>query len=121
MSKVLGLDLNSELVILSACNTSGKGDKSGAGEGFVGLTRSFMYAGTRSILVTHWSVESEAARDLMVATFKNIQKEARPEALKNAKLKMKGSIRDNKGVPSGKLSLSHPFFWAPFVLVGEGL
>lgn len=61
--KVLGLDLNAELVIFSACNTSGKGDKAGAGEGFVGLTRSFMYAGTRSILVTHWSVESEAARE----------------------------------------------------------
>jgi CHAT domain-containing protein/tetratricopeptide (TPR) repeat protein len=120
MSKVLGLDLNSELVILSACNTTGKGDKAGAGEGFVGLTRSFMYAGTRSILVTHWSVESQAARDLMVSSFKNMQKETRPEALRKAKLTMKNSVRGDKDVPGGKLSLSHPFFWAPFVLVGEG-
>jgi CHAT domain-containing protein/Tfp pilus assembly protein PilF len=120
MSKVLGLDLNAELVILSACNTTGKGDKAGQGEGFVGLTRSFMYAGTRSILVTHWSVESQAARDLMVSSLKNMQKETRPEALREAKLQMKGSVRSDKEVPGGKLSLSHPFFWAPFVLVGEG-
>ena len=117
MSEVLGLDLNAELIILSACNTSGKGDKSGSGEGFVGLTRSFMYAGGKSLLVTHWSVESEAAKDLMVETFKNMKKEAKPEALRDAKLSMKKSIRQ-KG--QEKLSLSHPFFWAPFVLVGEG-
>jgi hypothetical protein len=93
MSEVLGLDLNSELIILSACNTSGRGDKTGSGEGFVGLTRSFMYAGGKSLLVTHWSVESEAARDLMVGTFKNVNKEARPEALRKAKLTMKNSTR----------------------------
>jgi len=120
MSEVLGLDLNAELIILSACNTTGKGDKAGIGEGFAGLTRSFMYAGTRSILVTHWSVESRAARDLMVDSFKAMQKEPRPEALKKAKLKMKESIRDDKDVPGAKLSLAHPFFWAPFVIVGEG-
>jgi CHAT domain-containing protein/tetratricopeptide (TPR) repeat protein len=117
MSEVLGLDLNSELIILSACNTSGRGDKTGSGEGFVGLTRSFMYAGSKSLLVTHWSVESEAARDLMVGTFKNMNKEAKPEALRKAKLSMKNSTRQKGGE---KLSLSHPFFWAPFVLVGEG-
>lgn len=120
MSKVLGLDLNAELVILSACNTSGKGEKAGEGEGFVGLTRSFMYAGTRSLLVTHWSVESRAARDLMVRTFQNKAEEAGPEALRSAKLAMKASARDDTGVPGGTLSLAHPFFWAPFVIVGEG-
>jgi CHAT domain-containing protein len=117
MSEVLGLDLNAELIILSACNTSGKGEESGSGEGFAGLTRSFMYAGTKSILVTHWSVESKAARDLMVETFKNMNGEAKPEALRKAKLAMKGSMREAGKV---KFSLSHPYFWAPFVLVGEG-
>jgi CHAT domain-containing protein len=116
MSEVLGLDLNTEMVILSACNTSGKGDKAGSGEGFAGLTRSFMYAGTRSILVTHWSVESQAARDLMVGAFRDMQKEAKPDALRDAKLKMKSSTRQ---LGKEKFSLSHPFFWAPFVLVGE--
>lgn len=58
MSEVLGLDLNAEIVALSACNTYGQGEKAGNGEGFVGLTHSFMFAGTRSLLVTHWKVES---------------------------------------------------------------
>jgi CHAT domain-containing protein len=117
MSEVLGLDMNAEMVILSACNTSGRGDKAGRGEGFAGLTRSFMYAGTKSILVTHWSVDSEAAKDLMVEMFRNMKRQPRPEALREAKLKMKASVRDIDGI---KVSLSHPFFWAPFVLVGEG-
>jgi tetratricopeptide (TPR) repeat protein len=118
MSEVLGLDLNSELIILSACNTSGRGDKTGSGEGFVGLTRSFMYAGGKSLLVTHWSVESEAARDLMVNTMRLMRGKTKPDALREAKLSMKKSIMQ-KG--NEKLSLSHPFFWAPFVLVGEAI
>jgi tetratricopeptide (TPR) repeat protein len=117
MSEVLGLDLNSELIILSACNTSGRGDKAGSGEGFVGLTRSFMYAGGKSLLVTHWSVESESARDLMVNTMRLMKNNTKPESLRESKLNMKKSIRQ-KG--QEKLSLSPPFFWAPFVLVGEG-
>jgi len=120
MSEVLGLDINSELVILSACNTYGRGEKAGRGEGFAGLTRSFMYAGTRSLLVTHWSVESQAARDLMVETFKKMKKEASSKALREAKLEMRKSFRHLGEKTGRKLSLSHPFFWAPFVLVGEG-
>ena len=120
MSEVLGLDLNAELTILSACNTAGRGEHAGRGEGFAGLTRSFMYAGTRSLLVTHWSVESQAARDLMVGMFRAKKKLATPKALRKAKLKLKKSTRPLEGAPSGKLSLAHPFFWAPFVLVGEG-
>lgn len=122
MNEVLSLDLNAELVVLSACNTYGDGDKAGSGEGFAGLSRSFMYAGAHSLLITHWSVESEAARDLMVATFERMKGEGAKTgatALMEAKLAMKGSVRKLKeeGVD---LSLSHPFFWAPFVIVGEG-
>ena len=121
MGEVLGLDLNAELIILSACNTYGKGEKAGRGEGFAGLTRSFMYAGTKSLLITHWSVESKAARDLMVDMFRLKRKQTTPEALRQAKIKMKNSTRPYGDDPSGKLSLAHPFFWAPFVLVGEGI
>ncbi|MBW1693616.1 MAG: CHAT domain-containing protein [Deltaproteobacteria bacterium] len=117
MSEVLGLDLNAEMIILSACNTYGKGVKAGSGEGFAGLTRSFMYAGSKALLVTHWSVESQAARDLMIKTFKQMKKERSPSALRTAKLAMKSQTRTFEGKT---LSLSHPFFWAPFVLVGEG-
>ncbi len=118
MSEVLGLDLNAELVILSACNTSGRGDKAGKGEGFAGLTRSFMYAGARSLLVTHWSVESQAATDLMVGTFQNLDGKSKAQALRAAKLKMKDSFRALPGKEK-RLSLAHPFYWAPYVLVGD--
>jgi CHAT domain-containing protein len=53
----------------------------------------------------------------MVSTFKNMNREAKPEALRKAKLTMKNSTRQKD---KEKLSLSHPFFWAPFILVGEG-
>jgi CHAT domain-containing protein/tetratricopeptide (TPR) repeat protein len=119
MNEVLGLDINADIVILSACNTSGQGDKAGRGEGFAGLTRSFMYAGAQSLLVTHWNVDSKAARDLMIETFENIKTRDKPEALRQAKIKMKNSWRDIDKNQHLKLSLSHPFFWAPFVLVGE--
>jgi CHAT domain-containing protein len=132
MNEILGLDLTAEAILLSACNTAGAGDKAGRGEGFAGLTRSFMYAGGRSLLVTHWEVESEAARDLIVSIFENLgggrageAKNAPPpaqgglaEALRKAKLAIMSGERE---LPGGQtLSLSHPFFWAPFTLVGEG-
>ncbi len=117
MSEVLGLDLNAEMVVLSACNTSGQGDKTGSGEGFAGLTRSFMYAGGRSLLVTHWSVESQAARELMVGMFDRMKKQKGPAALKEAQLNMKNSTRNLDD--NNTMSLAHPFFWAPFVMVGE--
>jgi len=119
MSEVLGLDLHADLTILSACNTYGQGEKAGRGEGFAGLTRSFLYAGTKSILVTHWGVEAEASRDLMVRTIQQMQSHSKPQALREAKRQMKGDTRPYPDDPSGRLSLAHPFFWAPFVLVGE--
>ena len=83
----------------------------------MGRTRPFMCAGTRSILMTHWSVESKAARDLMVGAFQNKGERTTPDALRAAKLTMKNSTRQEG---REKLSLSHPFLWAPFVLAGEG-
>jgi CHAT domain-containing protein len=53
----------------------------------------------------------------MVNTFKNMKNHSTPEALREAKVNMKNSFRQKD---KEKLSLSHPFFWAPFVLVGEG-
>ncbi len=118
MDKVLNLDLNSEMVTLSACNTYGQGDKAGQGEGFAGLTRSFMYAGARSLCITHWSVESRAACDQMIKTFTFMKKFPPAQALRHAKLAMKDSYRVIDEKSKVKMSLSHPFFWAPFVIVG---
>jgi CHAT domain-containing protein len=118
MSEVLELDLNAELVVLSACNTSGEGERAGNGEGFAGLTQAFAYADGRSLLVSHWSVESGTTRELIVKVFEGLDARGRAGALRETKRSLKRKVREEAD-GSGSLSLAHPFFWAPFVLVGE--
>ncbi|MDD5389480.1 MAG: CHAT domain-containing protein [Gallionellaceae bacterium] len=115
MSEVMGLKMNADLVVLSACNTAGERVEARNGEGFAGLTRAFMHAGARGLLVSHWSVESLATRDLITDFFRR-QKAgtATPEALAAAQADLRGS-RDERL----HLSRAHPFFWAPFVHVGD--
>jgi CHAT domain-containing protein len=119
MSEILGLDLNADLAVLSACNTaSGSGDED-RGEGFAGLTRSFMYAGARSLFVTQWSVESSSAKKLVQTTFRQMKNASKAEALAQAKRNMIASKEHVQFSPGLKVSLAHPFFWAPYILVGE--
>ncbi len=119
MGEILGLDLNADLVALSACNTAGGGGREDRGEGFAGLTRSFMYAGARSLMVTQWSVESSSARTLVQNAFSNVGQYPIGKALSAAKRAM---IRGGGTVDISNrvsVSLAHPFFWGPYVLVGE--
>ena len=105
-SEIFNLNLNADIVGLSACKT-GLGVQS-AGEGVVGLSRAFMYAGTDTVLVSLWSVADESTYKLMVKFF---------DGLKNGKDKMtalkeaKNYLRNN--------GYDHPFYWAPFILMGE--
>jgi CHAT domain-containing protein len=111
------LELNAELVALSACNTAGESAQANNGEGFAGLTRAFMYAGAKSLLVSHWSVDSLSTQALMTATFRNIKSGmgALP-AVSDAQRQLRagGYVRDGF-----HFSRSHPFFWAAFVYVGD--
>jgi len=115
MTEVMGLKMNADLVVLSACNTAGERVEARNGEGFAGLTRAFMHAGARGLLVSHWSVESLATRDLITDFFQR-QKAgaATPDALAAAQADIRNS-RDARL----QLSRAHPFFWAPFVHVGD--
>ncbi|MEK7816090.1 MAG: CHAT domain-containing tetratricopeptide repeat protein [Pseudomonadota bacterium] len=109
------LDLNAELVVLSACNTAGESAEAQNGEGFAGLTRGFMYAGAKGLLVSHWSVESLSAKDLMNESFRHLKAGAPAvAALREARLTVRAS-RDT----GGRFSRAHPYFWAPFVYVGD--
>ncbi|MEM1317775.1 MAG: CHAT domain-containing protein, partial [Pseudomonadota bacterium] len=113
-SEVAALDLDAEWVILSACNTAGSDGTPGA-EGLSGLAQAFLFAGARSILVSHWPVRDDAAARLTVDTLAALRDEpglARSEALRRAMVKMIEDERDP--------SLAHPSAWAPFVLVGDG-
>ena len=110
LEDVLGLRLNADWVVLSACNTAGADGK--AEEAMSGLARGFFYAGSRSLLVTHWSVESESAMALTTRTFSAYKANPairRAEALRQAMLETMKTPR-----------FSHPAYWAPYALVGEG-
>ena len=121
MDEVLGLKLNADWVVLSACNT-GAGEGAGA-EAVSGLGRAFFYAGAKSVLVSNWPVNSKATTELMTTLFRE-QKEdpslTRAEALQKAEMDLMNGpgLVDLKG--RTLYSYAHPIFWAPFVVVGEG-
>jgi CHAT domain-containing protein len=113
-SEISTLKLSADWVILSACNTAG-GDGRPDAEGLSGLARAFLYAGARSILVSHWPVRDDAAARLTteaIAAFNHDNGIGRSEALRQAMLR----LMDDETDPS----LAHPSAWAPFVVVGEG-
>ena len=116
-SKLLGLDLDANLVILSACNSGGPGG--GAGESLSGLARSFFFARARSLLVTHWSVSDQVAALLVVMSMDNLKKDPGQGvtgALRSAQLNLLDQAAEGKLPPE----IAHPFFWAPFALIGDG-
>jgi len=114
---VQSLNLNAQLVILSACNTAGEHDAAHSGEGVAGLTRAFAFAGARGLVVSHWTVESEATEDTMLALFRDLKAGMGPtESLSKARAAIRSSSVQVSGVP---WSRSHPFFWAPFIYVGD--
>lgn len=121
MSEVLGLKLDADWVVLSACNTA-SGDGAGA-EAVSGLGRAFFYAGTRALLVSNWPVETTSAKALTTDIFKRQATNSalsRSEALRQSMLSLidKGGMIDGKG--NMVFSYAHPIFWAPFSLVGDG-
>ena len=119
MSEVIeSLDLNARLVVLSACNTAGEAQAASSGEGFAGLTRAFMYAGAQGILVSHWSVESRATQLLMSELFRNLRQDEKEDSLA-ALERARESIRASSDAAQNGLSRAHPYFWAPFVYVGD--
>jgi len=121
LEKILGLKLDADWVVLSACNT-GAGDGAGA-EAASGLGRAFFYAGTRAILVTNWSVHSQSARDLVTDLFSRQAadpKLSRADALRQAMLGLMDGpgFQDDKG--KTLFTYAHPLFWAPYSIIGDG-
>ena len=109
LDDVLGLRLNAEWVLLSACNTAA-GEQGGAA--MSGLVRGFFFAGARSVLATHWSVDSAASSQLVPAAL--APSKARAESLRQAQL----AIIDGK---VGQGRWTHPYYWAGYALFGDPL
>jgi CHAT domain-containing protein len=113
LDDVLGLKLNAQWVLLSACNTAA-GDRP-AGEGgaaMTGLVRGFFFAGARSVLATHWSVDSAASASLVPQAL--AQGSSRAESLRQAQL----ALADGR-VGAGRWT--HPYYWAGYALFGDPL
>ena len=120
MEEILPLKLDADWVLLSACNTAAG---SGAGaEAASGLGRAFFYAGSRSLLVTNWSVHSASARDLVTDIFRRQAEDTkltRSEALREAMVALidgPGRVEDGRTL----YTYAHPMFWAPYSLIGDG-
>jgi CHAT domain-containing protein len=114
-SEVLDLKMDADLVILSACNTGGPGGE-GGGEALSGLARAFFYAGARGLMVTHWAVDDAAAALTVADTLRRQQGgAASAAALRGAQLLMLEEA--GRALPA---SFAHPYYWAPFVLIGDG-
>ncbi|MFN0086432.1 MAG: CHAT domain-containing tetratricopeptide repeat protein [Blastocatellia bacterium] len=108
LHEIYNLDLNADLVVLSACETARGREISG--EGVIGLTRGFMYAGSRQVMASLWSVEDDSTSQLMKHFYWNLFKRGeRPiEALQHAQMALWQT-------PATRA----PYFWAGFVLQGE--
>lgn len=104
---IYGLDLDADLVVLSACETALGQDL--AGEGLLGLTRGFMNAGARRVVASLWQVQDRATAKLMGAFYRELFAGAAPaEALLSAKTSLR---RDRR--------YRHPYFWSGFTLQGD--
>jgi CHAT domain-containing protein len=105
---IYNLNLSAELVVISACD-SGLGEDI-KGEGLVGLTRGFMYAGSRSVVASLWQVDDAATAELMTHFYREmLAKGAMPTAALRA---AKVAVWQQKG-------RSAPYFWAAFVFQGD--
>ena len=115
VSEIDNLKLNADLVALSACDTAGAG---GVGESLSGLARSVFRAGGRGLLVTHWDVVTGASVPLMIGTFAGGGARDSAQALRAAQLRMVESAGTSQQAP---IEISHPNYWAAFVLIGDGI
>ena len=106
--EIYNLNLPAELVVLSACETGlGKEIK---GEGLVGLTQGFMYAGARRVVVSLWNVNDKATAELMARFYRGMLREKKTPAaaLRTAQMEM-----------SRQKQWQSPYYWAAFTLQGE--
>ena len=108
-SEIANLQLNADLVVLSACNTAEATDGLG-GSALEGLSDAFFAAGARAVLASHWEVPSAATANLMTGVFDRTNRlRGVAEALRQSQLAL---------IAQG--STAHPFNWAAFTVIGDG-
>ncbi|HKV09769.1 MAG TPA: CHAT domain-containing protein [Thermoanaerobaculia bacterium] len=115
-----GFRIDADLVVLSACE-SGLGKETG-GEGLIGLTRAFQYAGARSVMASLWKISDRTTSELMVRFYRHL-KEGKPkdEALRAAQMELiRGPIQvTNEKGEVEEIDASAPYYWAAFQIYGD--
>lgn len=128
-SEIFGLNINSDMVVLSACNT-GLGKVVG-GEGMLGMQRSFFYAGTSTVVVSLWNVYDRSTASFMDEFYKALLDTPSQEGWVDSMLRWVGW---DESIPFGRKAMAmrqaklemikhplfnHPVYWAPFIVVGR--
>ena len=107
--EIYNLNLNANLAVLSACQTGlGKFSK---GEGVIGLSRALVYAGAKNIIVSFWSVADESTSQLMTDFYAIL--------LKTKAQNFRGTLQQAKVKMINEGKYAAPYYWAPFVLIGQ--
>jgi CHAT domain-containing protein len=135
VSEIFDLEIKANLVTLSACDTAlvrGEWQTFPQGDDLIGLSRAFIHAGTPSILASLWKVADDSTVELMADFYRNLRSMSKAEALRKAQLRLldssAGSASAQKtaklspSIPNGDAmppEWAHPFYWAPFILVGD--
>jgi CHAT domain-containing protein len=111
--QIMDMNLNADLAVLSACETSN--GKVAPGEGVIGMSWAFFVAGTRSMVVSQWKINSASTSELMGAFYANLHSNygeadrSKSQAMRRAALTLLKNDR-----------YRHPFYWAGFVIIGNG-
>lgn len=108
--EIVDLKLDADLVVLSACDTGGPGEETG-GEALSGMARAFLYAGARSLLVSHWEIPDEPTVKLFVTCFDRLG--SRDATLAEAMQSAQIALMEDPAT-------SHPMAWGGFTIVGDG-
>ena len=134
VDEIFDMNIKANLVTLSACETAlarGEGGGFPQGDDLVGLSRAFIHAGAPSTVASLWKVSDETTVRLMQAFHRNLQTMSKAEALRQAQLELMHSnipYSVQRGMvvtrltgykPGTVIDCSHPFFWAPFILIGD--
>jgi CHAT domain-containing protein len=111
---IFDLSLKASLVTLSACQTGR--NVVGGGDELLGLMRAFLYAGAASLVLSLWAVEDRSTAQLMETFYRKLaQGWTKGAALQHAQRQFIAAQVDGQDTPS----YAHPYFWAPFFLVGD--
>jgi CHAT domain-containing protein len=108
---------------LSACETA-LGDQLGDGKEILGLGFQMQRAGAKSTMATLWSVSDGGTQTLMNRFYDILAANpgiTKTEALRQAQLTLLNNQRDSSSTATTAIDYSHPYYWSPFVLIGNGL